>query len=201
MSIVRAAGNDLAIVLVDVQPYFLKSMCGDSEPLLVRLEQLLIISEWFNLPVLATLEEPVERKGRLPERLQKLFPERGQIFTKQTYNLCGEKEIEASLSDLDRKQLAVVGGETDVCILQSVLGMLSRDYEVFLLEDCLYSSEPFVSPAVQRMYNAGAIPCTYKSLFYELCATEDSARWDEEQKKAIANGFVLVESLPPRDEM
>ena len=158
MSFQRARKEDLAIVLVDVQDYFLQSMCGDAEPLLVRLEQLLIVSEWFDLPVLATLEEPIERKGRLTERLHRLFPERGRVFPKQTYDLCAEGEIATALKDLQRKQMAVVGGETDVCILQSVLGMLNEGFDVFVLEDCLYSSEPFVSPALKRMTQAGAIP-------------------------------------------
>ncbi|MCH7989978.1 MAG: isochorismatase family protein [Planctomycetes bacterium] len=200
MSLLRICRENLAIVLIDVQDYFLQSMCGDPEPLLVRLEQILIISEWFDLPVLATLEEPIERKGRLPERLQRLFPERGGLFPKQTYNLCAEDEIKVALSGLQRRQMAVVGGETDVCVLQSVSGMLSEGFDVFLLEDCLYSSEPFVSPALERMTQSGAVPCTYKSLFYELCGTEDPAVWEDAHQRAVTNGFIPVESLPPRKD-
>ena len=200
MSLLRICRENLAIVLIDVQDYFLQSMCGDPEPLLVRLEQILIISEWFGLPVLATLEEPIERKGRLPERLQRLFPERGGLFPKQTYDLYADDEIKIALSGLQRRQMAVVGGETDVCILQSVLGMLSGGFDVFLLEDCLYSSESFVSPALERMNKAGAVPCTYKSLFYELCGTEDPAVWEDAHQRAVTNGFIPVESLPSRED-
>ena len=200
MSLLRICRENLAIVLIDVQDYFLQSMCGDPEPLLVRLEQILIISEWFGLPVLATLEEPIERKGRLPERLQRLFPERGSLFPKQTYDLYADDEIKIALSGLQRRQMVVVGGETDVCILQSVLGMLSGGFDVFLLEDCLYSSESFVSPALERMNKAGAVPCTYKSLFYELCGTEDPTVWEDAHQRAVTNGFIPVESLPSRED-
>jgi hypothetical protein len=41
-------------------------------------------------------------------------------------------------------------------------------YEVFLLEDALFSEEPNTSPALRRMELAGAIPSTVKTLHYEL---------------------------------
>ncbi len=197
MPIETADASRLAIILVDVQDYFLEKMHGESEPLICRLEQLLIVSEWFDVPVLATLEEPVERKGELPARLSRLFPESGRIRNKFTYNLCAEEQIADVLTDLNCQQFAVAGGETDVCVLQSVLGLLDRQKTVFLLEDCLYSSEVRVGPALRRMYSAGAIPCTYKSLYYELLRTEDPRRWEAELAAAQAKGFVPVETLPP----
>ena len=79
--------HELAILLIDVQPFFISQMVGSEEPVLIRLEQLLIMSNWFQLPVLATCEEPVDRKGELPERLQAKFPNHGQLQRKQTYDL------------------------------------------------------------------------------------------------------------------
>jgi len=198
MSLTTADPDKLAIVLIDVQPYFLDKLPGDQEPLLVRLEQLLIVAEWFAVPVLATCERPIERKQQLPQRLQRLFPENGLSLTKFTYDLCAEPEIDAALRGLRRTQFAVAGGETDVCALQSVLGLRRRGWDVFLLEDCLYSRETDVSAAIRRMHQAGAISSTYKTLFYELCRTDDPERWQAQQAAAEARGFVPVESLPPR---
>ncbi len=195
-----ANAEELALLLVDVQPRFLETMHGDSQPLLARIEQLLIVAEWFLLPVLASFEHPVEQKGRLPESLQQVFPESGRTFLKQTFDLCGQPEMMDALTALGRRQLAVSGAETDVCVLQSVLGLLSCGYEVFLLEDCLLSSESRPGPALRRMYAAGAVPCTYKMLlYYELLGTVDPARWDDEHRRAVQNGFVSPESLslPP----
>lgn len=198
MSLTTANPNDLAIVLIDVQPYFLDKLPGDQEPLLVRFEQLLIVAEWFAAPVLATFERPIDRKQQFPERLQKLFPAGGRTLTKHTYDLCSEPDIDAALHELGRTQFAVAGGETDVCVLQSVLGLRRRGWDVFLLEDCLFSREPDVAAAIRRMERAGAIASTYKTLFYELCHTDDAERWKAQQQAAEARGFVPVESLPPR---
>ena len=165
----QAQADELAIVIIDVQPFFLEGwMAGATETLLARLEFLLALATVYDLPLLATFEQPVERKGWLPERLEPFFPEHGLKYTKQTFNCCGEPDIVAAVAGLGRRQLAVAGGETDVCVLQSVLGLRRAGYDVFLLEDVLFSSEPHVGPAMRRMERAGVIPSTVKTLNYEL---------------------------------
>jgi nicotinamidase-related amidase len=135
--------NNLAIVVIDVQPYFLDGwMAGDSKPLLARLELLFALATVYEVPFLATFEQPIETKGWLPQRLQPFFPTHGQRHTKQTFNCCGESSILEAIGSLGRGQIAVAGGETDVCVLQSVLGLIETGSQVFLLEDALFSSEP-----------------------------------------------------------
>lgn len=161
--------SDLAIVVIDVQPYFLDGwMAGEAEPLLARLEFLFALATVYDVPFLATFEQPIETKGWLPERLEPFFPAHGQRHTKQTFNCCGEPSIAEAIDGLGRQQVAVAGGETDVCVLQSVLGLIEAGKQIFLLEDALFSSEPHVGPALRRMESAGAIPSTVKTLNYEL---------------------------------
>jgi isochorismate hydrolase len=169
MTPLMAQRDDLAIAVIDVQPFFLDGwMAGEVEPLLARLEFLLALATVYDLPLLATFEQPVETKGWLPQRLVPFFPAHGQRHTKQTFNCCGEPSILDAINGLGRQQIAVTGGETDVCVLQSVLGLLEAGKQVFLLEDALFSSEPHVGPALRRMEAAGAIPSTVKTLNYEL---------------------------------
>jgi nicotinamidase-related amidase len=169
--------DDLAIVLIDVQPFFLEGwMSGETEPLMARLEFLLALATVYDLPLLATFEQPIEKKGWLPQRLEPFFPAHGQRHTKQTFNCCGEPSILEAIDQMGKSQLAVAGGETDVCVLQSVLGLIGAGKQVFLLEDALFSSEPHVGPAIRRMESAGAIPSTVKTLNYELRLSVASPR-------------------------
>src|SRR5262245_45648551 len=122
----------LAILVVDVQPYFLDGwMVGATEPLLARLEFLLGLATAYDLPCVATFEQPVAKKGWLPERLEPYFPKHGKRFTKNTFDCCGEAAIRDVLAGLGRNQFAVAGGETDVCVLQSVLGLIDAGYQAF----------------------------------------------------------------------
>jgi nicotinamidase-related amidase len=196
-STVRA--DDLAILVIDVQPFFLDGwMAGASEPLLARLEFLLGLATVYELPCAFTFEQPVERKGWLPARLEPFVPANAARFTKHTFNCCGEPEIVCGLSALGRQQIAVAGGETDVCVLQSVLGLLGAGYEVFLLEDALFSSESNVGPALRRMEQAGAIPTTVKALNYELRRSVRGVAV-ERLLPELRPGLVLPdpEALPP----
>jgi nicotinamidase-related amidase len=169
MTALSVNADDLAIVVIDVQPYFLDGcMAGASEPLFARLEFLFALATVYDFPLLATFEQPVASKGWLPRRLEPFFPAHGLRFTKETFSCCGEPAIVAALDQLDRRQIALAGGETDVCVLQSVLGLLALGKQLFLLEDALFSSEPHVGPAIRRMEAAGAIPTTVKTLNYEL---------------------------------
>ena len=155
------------VLLIDAQPGFLDTMHGNAEPVLLRLENLLIMADCLRLPTVATFEAP-EASGWLPARLQRRWPEHGVRLVKETFDCCGQPDVVTALQGMGRHQLLVAGAQTDVCVLQSVLSLLERGYEVFLLEDCLASSESHTRTAVRRMCAAGAVPCTLKTAYYEL---------------------------------
>lgn len=161
--------RDPAVVLIDAQPGFFRNVAGRDlpEPVAVRWERLLVIARCLELPTLATFEEP-EANGRLSTACERAFPAHGLRYVKRTFDCCGEPDVAEALAEIGRAQLLVAGAETDVCVLQSVLSLVERGHVVFLLEDCVASSEPHTRPALERMYAAGAVPCTLKTAYYEL---------------------------------
>jgi hypothetical protein len=173
--------SQLGMILIDAQPAFWDYAYGSDsqarEATMVRLEHLLMLCEWLVLPLIATFEHPIAKKGELPPRLEKVFPRTGARYTKRTYDLTRETVIRGAIEGLGLTQLAVAGAETDVCVLQSVLGLLDLGYQVFLLEDCLFTTELHPGPALRRMYSQGAIPSTFKSLAYELTVSVDQTPW------------------------
>lgn len=188
-----------ALVLIDVQPLFLDGMHGTRAPLVTRLQHLLALAQQVSLPCLATFEEPVDVKGWLPDTLEPLFPASGQRYRKQFYNCCGEPEIREALQQLAVRQLIVAGAETDVCVLQSVLGMLEMGFQVFLLEDCLFTTEPHPRPALRRMEAAGAISLTLKTLYYEIKQSTAVPKYHIEWNEQFADTgirFMSCEDLP-----
>jgi len=176
-------------------------MHGASEPLLLRLESLLNFAQLLDLPVLATLERPVEEKGALPERLQAVLPDGAQVFEKNAFDCTAEAPIRAVIEKLGRRTIAVAGAETDVCVLLSVLSLRALGYDVFVLRDCLFSSTSDVGPAWERMGGAGAVPTTLKTFCYELTGVVQSA-WPERWQQRLAERpelFRSPEDLPPRE--
>ena len=199
----------LGILLIDAQPLFwgyaFPDGGGQKEAIMVRLEHLLMLADWMEIPVITTFEDPVSKNGELPERLEKVFPVDGQRFTKKTYNCTLERTIRQAIARLPGKQIAIAGAETDVCVLQSVLGLVGMGYQVFILEDCLFTSEPHPGPALRRMYQSGAIPCTVKTLAYELVVSTERTPWYPEgwvdregsSAKPFPEKFFVPEKWPP----
>ncbi len=194
--------GSVALILIDAQPFFVDVMYGPQEPVLVRQEHLLLLADQFGIPCIATFEHPVERNGWLPDRLERVFPAGGQRFIKHTFNLCHEPDIRQAIRNLGIEQLIVAGAETDVCVLQSVLGLIEMDYQVFVVEDCLFTAEPNDGPALRRMERAGAIPLTYKALHYELKRSVDvepfHIAWNR-RDNTMRGSFVSPYDLPPFD--
>ena len=97
--------DNVGIILIDVQPFFVDIMSGSREPVMERLEQLLLLAEWTKIPFIATFEHPTEQNGWLPEQLEKVFPKHGERFVKRTFCLCREPDIRSKLEELKIKQI------------------------------------------------------------------------------------------------
>lgn len=209
MAVPRIDRSDVGVLLIDVQPFFLDYAFADREedlePLMVRLEHLLMVTDWMELPLLATFEKPVEENGELPDRLEALFPANGERYVKNYFGLMSEPEIRKAVERSGLRQWVVSGAETDVCVMQSTLGLLEMGYEVFLLEDCLFTTESHPGPALRRVQQAGAVPITLKSMLYELVECVDQIPWDEgglpssgrSDTKPFPEAFIAPEEWPP----
>jgi len=166
----RVAVDSCCGAIIDVQEFFLAQ--AGSRPVRLRIERNMInvarLLFYFRIPIIVTLERPVVHKGHLPAGLKRQLGEPAKIFEKDFFDLTRERTIRSHLKRLGRKQVIVAGCETEVCVLQSCLGLLGLGYEVYVVEDLLFSSSRNVEAAIARMQAAGAIFLTYKTLYYEL---------------------------------
>lgn len=196
----------LGVLVIDAQPAFWKyafpNNLQGSQSIFQRLEHLFIFADWMDLPIITTFEEPVSQNGELPERLAKVFPSQGQKYTKKTYNATLEIKIAAAIKQMPVTQWAIAGAESDVCVLQSVLGLLRMGYQVFVLEDCLFTSEPHPRPALDRMAHFGAIIMTLKTMLYEIATSIEHTPWYPEglvQTEGEINKPFPTAFIPPEN--
>lgn len=155
-------------LLIDVQEHFLAQLdesvrkgIEDSTTNFVR------VFDWLQLPLLATVEQPIPLKGSLPAAIA-AHGGALKIMEKEFFDLTKHKDVVAALKATGRKQMIVGGCETDVCVLQSCLGLLELGYEVFLVDELLFSSDEDVKHARRRLRDAGCVFVTQKTLFFEL---------------------------------
>lgn len=158
-------------VIIDVQAYFLAQTSKRfRSKLIANTKNFARLLGYFRIPILVTLERSLDQKGFLPQEIMTHLGDRPDIFEKNFFDLTKEETIQDYLGRRKKKQMIVAGCETDVCVLQSCLGLLSLGYEVYVVEDLLFSSSRNVASAILRMQAEGAIFLTYKSLYYELLA-------------------------------
>ena len=186
----RIVADQCCGLIVDMQGFFLSQVDGRSRAFIeANTANLIRLLGYFRIPLIATLERPLEIKGGLPEEfvheLGALKRGRVTIFEKDRFDLTRETKIKSHLARLKRRQIVVAGCETDVCVLQSCLGLLDLGYEVFAVEELLFSSTSDVSAAKARMQAEGVVFLSYKTLYFELLEAVEPSRHTDKIIKAL----------------
>jgi Isochorismatase family len=155
--------------VIDYQGFFL----GEVEPrrrtrLRANTRSFVRLLGYFRIPTIVTLERPVYAKGAVPEDIKAHLGSSAKVFEKDFFDLTKEKAIRSHLTRLKKKQIVVAGCETDVCVLQSCLGLLDLGFEVYAIEELIFSSARNTDAALARMTAAGVVFLSYKTLFFEL---------------------------------
>jgi len=159
--------EDAVLVVIDVQEKLCRAM---DEKVLERLVRnagiLLEAARELAIPVVAT-EQYVKGLGEtLPELTQHLT---GPAMEKMTFSCCGDDAFMEKLKGLGRKQVIVVGMETHVCVLQTVIEMLDAGYTVHLVRDAVMSRRKdnwFVG--LETAQAAGAVITSTEAALFQL---------------------------------
>jgi nicotinamidase-related amidase len=178
MTVVKRIAPDRCCgVIIDLQGFFLSQVDKRlGSRIKTNTGNLVRLFNYFQIPIVVTLERPVDFKGFLPKEIAKHLGDRAQTFEKNFFDLCKDTKIKAHLARLKRRQVIVAGCETDVCVLQSCLGLLSLGYEVYVMEELIFSSSPNADAAIARMKAEGVVFSTYKTLYYELIEAVEGGR-------------------------
>ena len=118
---------------------------------------------------------------KLGSTVEKLLPKSDfKIFKKMDFSIANNKLLNNELSSKKIKQLIICGFETHICIQQSVLGFLKKNFKVYLVADSI-SSRKIIDHdiALERMQSEGAILATSESIIFELCETSSRIEFKE----------------------
>ena len=160
--------------MVDLQERLLPAIAG-KENLLRNCTTLLEAARRLSVPLLISEQYP-KGLGHTTEHLAgQLAPE--EVVEKITFSCLASPDIAARLSALGRPQAVVCGAEAHVCVLQTALDLVARDYRVFVVADAIGSRDPANrEAALARLSGAGATAVTTEMVLFEWlkrAATED----------------------------
>jgi isochorismate hydrolase len=184
---------DRAFVLViDLQEKLLP-LVRQREQVITAGRKLLDGSRVFELPVVATEQYP-KGIGHTDAAIgRSLDQSRATVIQKTTFSAWAETPVREAILRIDRPQAIVIGIEAHVCVQQTTLDLISRDYDVFVCADATGSRGRLdYERSLERMRQEGAWVTTVEGVLFELCNRCDTPRF-----KAMLE---VIKEFPPAGE-
>ena len=176
------ADNSVLIVVDAQKVFFDKLSKGEAKPLKKRIVWIVDVAVKLGVPVIATAEN-IEKNGSIIPKLLEVLPPETKIHNKMIFGLAGDPNILDDVRKTNRDIAILVGLETDVCIAQSAVGLLEKDYQVVVVEDAVGSPGKSHQYGLSRMQSAGVLLSNIKSLFWEWIRTVDRSQKFYQQHK------------------
>ena len=159
----RVKRSECALLVIDVQDRLIDTIV-EHAAVMQNIRALIKASEVLTVSVLVTKQEKL---GEIAPELVALISKSPSL--KLSFSCCGDSEFMTRLKANQKRALIVVGIETHICVLQTVLDLLKLRYRVLIARDAT-SSHTLIDrdSAIERMRNSGAIITTTEAIIYEL---------------------------------
>lgn len=157
----------LALLVVDVQPAFLKTM-PDAAVFVRRCVLAISAAKLIGLPIFFTEQVPAKLGGTHPDLLVAAGPA-APVFGKTTFSALADDGLAAALTAQGIDNLLLVGLEGPVCVYQTALDALRRQMGVTLLTDAITArraEDTQVCFAMLRQLGANILPV--ETVFYAM---------------------------------
>jgi len=152
------------LLVIDIQERLFPKIINGKEVLETAIWSV-DLAKKIGIPVLLTEHFP-EKIGATPEILRSKVSEK-DIVSKTYFSAVREGNLTKHFAE-ERKQVIVVGTETHICVLQTVLDLLDAGYEVFIVDMGVGSrTENDRTRGLERMQQNGAVVITRDMLVFE----------------------------------
>lgn len=152
----------VGVVAIDVQKVFFTTATAENPAANVgermqRAERIFKLAGQHNVPLFVTYEASNTGDHSLPPSLAAALPPHAKEFIKTTFGAMGQPQFAAALQSSGIKRFMVIGAETDVCVMQTILGMRRAGFEVLAIPEAIFTEELNSGPALRRYRQAGVV--------------------------------------------
>jgi nicotinamidase-related amidase len=169
--------NDSVLVVVDTQPGFVSASDDEraASETLDRAAWLATTARLLGIPAVVTEEEPEEHGHTVPQLLERLDPDT-PTFVKPTFGLAECPDIVAAIRATGRGTAVLMGFESDVCVLQSAIGLHDLGFRAVVVSDASFTqTEGQHEHGLRRLAQAGIELAHCKGIAFEWMRTVDVA--------------------------
>jgi isochorismate hydrolase len=156
------------LVVIDIQEKLMPPI-WEGKRLLRNVRLLLELCGILSIPVLATTQY-ARGLGETVPTIRELLPASTTVYDKVEFSCFGCDDFDAALGRAkERDQLLLCGMETHICVMQTALSALERNFAVHVAADAVGSrSELNWRLGLERMASAGAVISSTEMAIYEL---------------------------------
>jgi nicotinamidase-related amidase len=175
------------LLVVDVQER-LAPHIAEGKALVARCEALIHAATRFAIPKVLTEHCPAQIGPVVPRLRERFAP--GEIFVK-SYFAAPDHPAFLDILPQSREQVVVAGMEAHVCVMQTVLALASRGFEIFLAVDAVGSRGARQEDrrlALERMAAEGCTLAGTETVLFEWTRSGEDA--------AFRDTLALVKDLP-----
>jgi nicotinamidase-related amidase len=152
----------LGVVAIDLQQVFFDTASArnpkaDIAKRMARSAHVFELATAHAIPVFMTFEATKTGDHALPPSLTAVLPKQTLQLVKTTFAATGQPQFLPAIKASGARRLLVIGAETDVCIMQTVLGLRRAGYQLIAAVDALFTEEVNAGPATRRMRQAGVV--------------------------------------------
>ncbi|MBD0403288.1 hydrolase [Flammeovirga sp. EKP202] len=165
------------LILVDVQGNLARKV-HESEATIKNIKNLLKGCQILDIPVV-WLEQNPDGLGSTIEEIAEHIIDNAPIG-KFCFNAMAEKEVENKIKALNKQNWIICGIEAHICVYQTVMGLIGKNYTVEVVADAISSrKEENIDVALRKFERAGVGITNVEMCLYELMRTSKRKEFKE----------------------
>jgi nicotinamidase-related amidase len=163
----RILAEETMALVIDFQER-LVPVIHNSDELLHNTQILIKGLQTLGIPMLVT-QQYTKGIGMTVPVLSEVFGEDFNYEDKISFSCAEDETILRKIEEAGKKNIIICGIEAHICVLQTVIDLISKGYNVVLVENCIGSrKESDRLVGIERAMAEGAILTTYESILFEL---------------------------------
>jgi nicotinamidase-related amidase len=163
----RILDKDSAVLfIIDVQERFRK-VIPDYDELIKNISILVEAMKILHVPIVVTEQYP-SGLGHTVEELSAILGKH-ELFEKNCFSSAGIPAVPKWLKDNGKNQIILVGIETHVCVNQTALDLIWKNFQVHLVTDAVSSRIPANKIlGIEKIVGSGAVPSSVEMALFEM---------------------------------
>lgn len=173
--------DNTTIVGIDIQEKLVNML--KERTVQINCEKLLKAAAILNIDTIITEQYP-KGLGSTIDTIKSI--KNFKTIEKTTFSALKTEEFKADFNKSENKNIIVFGIETHICVYQTVIDLLAKKYNVYVVKDCCMSrSKQNHKTSLELMKQTGAKITTLEIVLFELLGSSKHPNFKEIQAMII----------------